>query len=162
VYLSRYGENSFVPLAPLTEKLEKFDQHRFMIYTDQEPPAQIGSNIAIRRPDRAAFTADLAIAAGVICTAGHTLLSEAIHLGKPVLTVPLATFDQHLCAQVVGQARIGLGLDDPTGISPDHLTEFLSSLDAYRQNMTSDFLLRAEDESVVDTICTRSLAMASH
>ena len=45
-------------------------------------------NVTLHRPDRAAFLAHLGASRAVVATAGFTLLSEALHLGKPVLAVP--------------------------------------------------------------------------
>lgn len=62
--------------------------------------------------DDAAFLADLAACRAVVSTAGHTLLSEALHLGKPVLALPNGgLFEQTLNAVAVERLGAGLALD---------------------------------------------------
>jgi len=59
--------------------------------------------------DDAAFLADLAACRAVVSTAGHTLLSEALYLGKPVLALPNGgLFEQMLNALQI--ERLGAGL----------------------------------------------------
>ena len=45
-------------------------------------------NVSLHAPDRAAFLRDLSRSRAVIATAGFTLLSEALHVGKPILALP--------------------------------------------------------------------------
>ncbi len=55
------------------------------------------------------FLDDLRTAAGVVSNGGHSLLSEALHLGKPVLAFPTGLFyEQHVNA--VFLERLGYGL----------------------------------------------------
>lgn len=162
VYLSRYGEESFVPLTPLVDKLEKFKDHQFVVYTEQDWDAsRLMRNVVVRPPHRQDFTADLAACAAVICTAGHTLMSEAIYLLKPILAIPLATFDQHLCAEVVSEAGIGLHSRDAQLLDLSLLEAFLSGLDGFRGNMGSHLLLRPKGESVIDVIGRKILEVAA-
>ena len=46
-------------------------------------------NLSLRAFDEAAFLADLASARAVICNGGYTTMSEALFLGKPVLSIPI-------------------------------------------------------------------------
>jgi len=57
--------------------------------------------------DEAAFVEDLASCRAVLATGGHQLLSEAIHLGKPMLLCPEATAEQRL--NVREAERLGVG-----------------------------------------------------
>ncbi|MDX1419240.1 MAG: glycosyltransferase family protein [Rubricoccaceae bacterium] len=66
------------------------------------PERPLGSypNLTFRTPSLDGFLRDLARCRAVISTAGFTLLSEAIHLGKPVLALPNhGFFEQVLNAQ---------------------------------------------------------------
>ena len=66
------------------------------------------SNVTFMPPSEGGFLDALASSRGVICTAGFTLLSEALYLGKPILAVPnRGSFEQTLNALEL--AREGLG-----------------------------------------------------
>ncbi len=72
------------------------------------PPGREG-NCEFRRPSPDGLLADLASCAYVICGGGHTLISEALFLGKPVLSFPVAlAFEQWLNAH--GLEQMGYGL----------------------------------------------------
>lgn len=59
-----------------------------------------------------AFLEDLVSARGVVCSAGFTLLSEAIYLGKPVMAVPLRDqYEQILNAQYLDRLGYGMRAD---------------------------------------------------
>lgn len=65
-------------------------------------------NIEFKQPDVQGFLADLASAKAVISTAGFTLISEALYLGKPMLLMPNGgIFEQTLNALYL--EREGLG-----------------------------------------------------
>ncbi len=70
-------------------------------------------NLTFMPPSERGFLDALASSRGVICTAGFTLLSEALYLGKPVLAVPnRGSFEQGLNAleltrEGLGEAVIG-------------------------------------------------------
>ena len=64
-------------------------------------------NMLFKAPSQAGFIADLAAARAVVSTAGNQLLSEAIHLGKPVLALPDDAVEQRLNAEAV--RRMGVG-----------------------------------------------------
>ncbi len=59
----------------------------FRVYAPGAPPQRLG-NVEVRPTSREAFLADLARTRGVISNTGFSLTSEALHLGKRVLTKP--------------------------------------------------------------------------
>ncbi|MFC3104029.1 glycosyltransferase family protein [Salinisphaera aquimarina] len=65
------------------------------------------SNLCFKAPSQQGFIDDLAGARAVISTAGNQLLSEAIHLGKPVLALPEDAVEQRLNAQAVVDMGVG-------------------------------------------------------
>jgi uncharacterized protein (TIGR00661 family) len=101
----------------------------FVVYNVPPPdrPADF-PNLAFRRPGPH-FVDDLASARAVVCTAGFTLLSEARHLGKPVLAVPNRGFFEqalnalHLRRSGGGSAVFGL-------LAASDVTRFLRALPA--------------------------------
>jgi uncharacterized protein (TIGR00661 family) len=153
VYLSSYMKvNSFVELGSLTGVLARKLQWRFRVYSQEVASAHTPwPNVEVRPTLGSEFLADLASASALVCTAGHTLLSEAMALGVPVLTVPLFTYDQHLCAQVISEAGVGLGVRE---ISEGALEEFLARLDEFRANIAhTPRLLRGDTDKVLTRIC---------
>ena len=82
------------------------------------------ANVEHRAFDEARFLSDLASARAVITHGGHTAISEAVHLGKPVLSFPLrGQGEQKLNA--VYLERLGLGR---RGLrpSPRSIADFLA------------------------------------
>jgi uncharacterized protein (TIGR00661 family) len=63
--------------------------------------------------------------AGIITTAGHSLLSEAMHLRKPVYALPLPVYEQQMNAHVIDVN--GFGIARPHLTEPQ-LAEFLGGL----------------------------------
>ena len=96
-----------------------------------DPALAAPPGVCLRAPSRAGFLADLAAAHAVVATAGFTLLSEALHLGKPVLALPnRGFFEQTVNALALGD----LGRGEWTRrISADRLRRFLARAGRYRQ-----------------------------
>jgi uncharacterized protein (TIGR00661 family) len=78
---------------------------------------------------------------GIISTAGHTLLSEAMYLEKPVYALPLPLYEQQLNAQIISKG--GFGINEPN-LTQEGLQKFIFNLETYRKNIQSDqtFLLK--------------------
>ena len=72
-------------------------------------------------------------ARGVITGGGFSLLSEAVYLGKPVLSVPLGgQFEQLMNARYLH--REGFGMCAPA-IDAATLSSFLDELDSYHERL---------------------------
>jgi uncharacterized protein (TIGR00661 family) len=61
---------------------------RFRVY-GATPRAAAPAHVEYRPFSEAGFLADLASARAVVANGGYTTLSEALHLGKPVLSIPI-------------------------------------------------------------------------
>lgn len=82
------------------------------LYGIAAPTDGAPQNLTFCPADDAAFLADLAGCRGVVCTAGHTLLSEALYLGKPVLALPNGgLFEQTLNGLMLERMGAGTCLD---------------------------------------------------
>jgi len=82
VYLPFEGlESVLKELKPLTE-------YDFYVYANVEEP-WIDEGINIRPFSRQGFVQDLFECSGVICNAGFSLISEALHLGKKIMAKPV-------------------------------------------------------------------------
>ncbi len=107
----------------------------FVVYgyrRDIDGPVTEG-NITYKPFDAMGFVDDLASARGVITNGGFTLMSEAVYLRKPVLSIPLtAQFEQALNAHYLEECGYGYGMD----VLDDHtLRYFLERLQKYRDNL---------------------------
>lgn len=103
--------------------------HLFPFENDYE-----AANLYYHAFDPELFLEILARCEAVICTAGHTLLSELTYLQKPVLTIPADTFDQQTCAHIIARNDLGLSAEVMT---PEILQEFVEKLPIYRRNLLS-------------------------
>ena len=89
------------------------------------------------------FLEDLVSARGVITGGGFSLLSEAVYLGKPVLSVPLAgQFEQLMNARYLereGYGKCAIDIDAPTVTGfLERLDEFHEKLSGYEQDGNSE------------------------
>jgi uncharacterized protein (TIGR00661 family) len=112
----------------------------------------VDGNLRFRPFSEGGFIDDLRTAAGVIASAGFTLMGEAVYLGRPMLALPVrAQFEQILNARYLEREGYGLAadaLDAPTlGRFLEGLPTFERALAGYRQEGNTD-LLGAVDGSL--------------
>jgi len=88
-------------------------------------------NVTYRPFNEARFIEDLASARAVIANGGFTLLSEAVHLGKPVLSIPVKSqFEQVLNGHYLEGLGYGYAADE---LDASTARFFLSNLETYRK-----------------------------
>lgn len=115
----------------LLDILKTFPRENFLIY-GYDRDDRVG-NLQFKPFSKEGFLADLAACKAVIATAGFTLISEALHLGKPQLAFPMqGQFEQHLNALMLEQQGYGAQCQ-----LPDHksVAAFLYDLPHYRQQL---------------------------
>ncbi len=103
------------------------------------------------------FKSLLETCAGVITTAGHGLLSEAMYLGLPVLAVPLPLYEQQMNAKIIRTGQFGLS---SSSLTPEVLRRFIVNLTHYANNIKADsqILLRGDgQQKIIDFIEQRFL-----
>ncbi len=109
-------------------------------------------NVRLCAPSRAGFLADLATARAVVSTAGFTLLSEALHLGTPVLALPNRGFFEQtvnaLALRDLGRGETVLG----RALRAADVRTFLARADRYRRPPSSAAAGRAGREQAADAI----------
>jgi len=92
-------------------------------------------NVVFMKKSEEGFLRLLEGCAYVIQGGSHTLMSEALHLGKPILTLPLkAMVEQRFNALYV--ERLGYGMQaDMLGLTPGLLQDFESRLPGFAANI---------------------------
>ncbi len=91
-------------------------------------------NLEFRPPSNEWFIHDLAACHAVISTSGNQLTGEAIHFGKPILSVPERVFEQRLNAWMI--ERMGVGSRGDLGtLCPSDVDRFLGNHEYYLSNM---------------------------
>ncbi len=123
-----HGEGSSNVLQALKATRQKAIIYGFPDDLVPEQDAHLNS----RPPSREGFLEDLATCQAVITTAGFTLMSEALYLGKPILVVPNGgIFEQMLNARFLEQLNLGeyAAQED---LDAEHIRGFLSRAEQYR------------------------------
>ncbi len=90
-------------------------------------------NLEYRKPGRDSFLRDLSGCRAIIANAGFSLISEALHLGKPYLAWPVKRqFEQVFNAYYIGKMGYGAYWDD---LNKERVESFLFNLESYRANL---------------------------
>ncbi len=110
------------------DELRRFERESFLVYgydrSDTKGP------VTFRPFSRDGFLDDLASAKAVIATAGFTLISEALRLGKPYLAMPMkGHFEQELNGFQLAREGYGKNVDELSG---EAIGDFLYRLPDYR------------------------------
>ncbi len=109
-------------------------------------PADLRDGSLVYRPfSEATFIEDLRTAKGVVSGGSFTLMSEAVYLHKPMLSIPVkGQFEQVLNARYLEALGYGLAADE---LTPERLRAFLTRLPAlearlatYRQDGNGELL----------------------
>ncbi len=112
----------FEQQAEVIELLKKFPEQQFRLYTGTSEQRQI-DNVQLCKIGRQGFINDLASCRGVICNAGFSLVSEALHLGKKVLVKPLTgQVEQESNAVALEQLKLGHWMSE---MNADNITAWL-------------------------------------
>jgi uncharacterized protein (TIGR00661 family) len=91
-------------------------------------------NLWFRKPSQSGFLKDLTEARAVVANSGFSLISEALHLGKPYLAWPVEhQFEQVFNAFYIGKMGYGAYWDN---LTKEKVESFLFNMDAYRENLS--------------------------
>lgn len=91
--------------------------------------------ISFHEPDKKTFLRALATCSGIICTAGHSLLSEAMYLGIPVYALPRQQYEALLCSQIISENKFGVSSQNLTEAA---LIKFIHDIPNYQLNIRLD------------------------
>lgn len=136
------------------EQLTRYPRERFVIYGAGREGSE--GNCTWKAPSQEGFLADLASCKAVVATAGFTLMTEAMHLGKPYLALPMrGQFEQELNAHLLDELGYGVSgreAGEREEILPAflyRLPELAARLDAYPREGEGPLFSRL-DELVED------------
>ena len=109
-------------------------------------------NISFKKPSLSGFLSDLVNAKAIIANAGFSLVTEALHLGKPYLAVPVAhQFEQTFNAYWLARMGYGAWWDE---LNKERVESFLYNLPHYRDKLVgyprqgNDMLFAKLDELI--------------
>ena len=87
-------------------------------------------NLLFKQPSLDGFLQDLVTCKAIVANAGFSLVSEALHLGKPYLAVPVKRqFEQVFNAYYVDKMNYGAYWEE---LNKERIESFLFNLDSFR------------------------------
>ena len=114
----------------LIEQLKSIDEH-FIVYGFDKKEKE--ENLTFRKFNESQFYEDIASAKAVVANGGFTLISEAIHLKKPVYSIPAkGNFEQILNGFYV--EKLGYGKYSES-MNLNKINSFLNNLDIYQDKL---------------------------
>jgi uncharacterized protein (TIGR00661 family) len=107
-------------------------------------------NVVFRKPGMDQFLKDLIGAKAVIANAGFSLMTEALHLGKPYLAIPIEhQFEQIFNAYWLDKMGYGTYWDE---LNKERIESFLYNLPGYRERLTA--YPRRGNAALLDKLCS--------
>jgi uncharacterized protein (TIGR00661 family) len=92
-------------------------------------------NVLYKKPSLDGFLEDLINAKAIVANSGFSLITEALHLGKPYLAVPLEhQFEQIFNAYCLQKIGYGVSWEE---LNRERVESFLYNLPYYRENLSS-------------------------
>ena len=117
--------------APELARLLGSVRARFIAYGFGREGTNEPGNIIFKKPSLDGFFADLVSARAVIANSGFSLVTEALHLGKPYLAVPVShQFEQIFNAYWLEKSGYGAYWED---LNKERVESFLYNLPHYRE-----------------------------
>jgi uncharacterized protein (TIGR00661 family) len=152
-----HGEHVLVyvtsPASAMAELLRKVNC-RFVCYGFNRDGEE--GNIVFKKPSLDGFLQDLIGCKAIVANAGFSLVSEALHLGKPYLAIPVKKqFEQVFNAYYVDKMKYGVYWGE---LNKERIEAFLFNLDAYRAALANypragnAALLRKLDELIYEYV----------
>ncbi len=147
VYLTSQREYS-QSLEELINIFKRQPETSFHIFSKDLKNEISSNNVFLYKHGHSDFKKLLMNCSGIISTAGHTLLSEAMHLGIPVYALPISLYEQAMNADKIAQNNFGVKSD---ALNAATLKLFIDNLEDYRNNIANDskILLRGSGKQEV-------------
>jgi len=158
VYLSSQ-EGFSQSIDDITNVLGNFPEETFYIYTKSDVShLKLDKNVIVCNHHTNSFEEHLMTCKGVITNAGHTLISEAMYLKKPVYAIPFKTYEQHHSASMISELWLGVEAED---LNINRLQHYLDMDKRYAYNfkqwdVQEKLLGKSEVEEVVNYILDKA------
>ncbi|KYC51559.1 MAG: undecaprenyldiphospho-muramoylpentapeptide beta-N-acetylglucosaminyltransferase [Candidatus Methanofastidiosum methylothiophilum] len=111
--------------------LREIENEEFIVYGAKKE--SIEGNLHFKNISKEGFIKDLSSSKAVISNGGYSLISEALHLKKPILTVPLlGQFEQVMNAYYLEKLNYGKYYEELDEIK---IIGFLNNLAKYKRNL---------------------------
>ncbi|MCK5416560.1 teichoic acid biosynthesis protein, partial [Candidatus Parcubacteria bacterium] len=122
-----YVTSEFDELTDILKKINK----KFIVYGFNENRKE--ENLIFKKASQDGFLNDLASCEAIVANAGFTLITEALHLQKPYLALPVkGQFEQVLNGYYLEKLNYGKYWDS---LNKEKIESFLFNLDLYRENL---------------------------
>ena len=119
--------------APLLAKLLSTVRARFIAYGFGREGED--GNVVYKKPSLDGFFRDLISASAIVANSGFSLVTEALHLGKPYMAVPVEhQFEQIFNAYWLQKMGYGAYWED---LNKERVESFLYNLPLYREKLTA-------------------------
>jgi len=115
----------------LIDELKSYTREKFFLYGfDRE---QTEGNLIFKPFSREGFLEDLSTCKAVIATAGFTLMTESLYLGKPFLAFPvMGQFEQMLNGLMLNETKLGKSVKK---LNRESISAFLYDLPEYEEEL---------------------------
>lgn len=133
----------------LVRKLKSLKNEKFIVYGFNKD--ETDGNLTYKQFNEDVFYDDLASSKAVICNGGFTFISEAIHLKKPIYSVPaIGNFEQTLNGFYV--EKLGYG-EYHEVMSAKRVFNFLESLPKYQQKLAK--VKKTNNDGIINELIYR-------
>ena len=133
----------------LVRKLKALKDEKFIVYGFNKN--EIDGNLTYKEFNEDEFYDDLASSKAVICNGGFTFISEAIHLKKPIYSVPaIGNFEQTLNGFYV--QKLGYG-EYHEAMSASKVKAFLTKLPKYQERLAK--VKKTNNDGIVNELIYR-------
>ena len=133
----------------LVRKLKALKNEKFIVYGFNKD--EIDANLCYKHFNEDEFYDDLASAKAVICNGGFTFISEAIHLKKPIYSVPaIGNFEQTLNGFYV--QKLGYG-EYHEVMNAQRVSVFLKRLPKYQKRLNT--VKKTNNDGIINELIYR-------
>ncbi len=136
IYISSAREFSQTPeeIIRVCSNFKDIEFHLFLGQSKLYDPKSF-TNINIYQHGDPRFDEILRECSGIVSTAGHSLLSEAMYLGIPVYAIPVAPYEQHMNAGIVNKYGFGISYSK---LNADRLKYFIEKIPDFSMAIEKD------------------------
>jgi len=138
IYLSPYSQFTQSP-NDVFKILSQFPDYCFRLFISKKSDffnaKNIPSNVIINSHGSGSFFNAFNESGSVVCTAGHTFISEAMYLRKPVYAIPLNTYEQKYNAEIIDKYKFGITRNK---LEIKSLRYFLEMSFLFKKNIIND------------------------